>query len=92
MTIAWRDFLEQAIIGKLVTTLIDDGFRVELSDQDGGGLFLYASVDGGERPVDGYVYWVKLVPGNGHDIIVDYTTNLETTLLPVIEFADHFEN
>ena len=46
MAIHWNDILEDAIVGKLVNTLIDDGYRLEMSDQDGGGLFVYAVEDG----------------------------------------------
>lgn len=87
----WNAILEDAIIGKLVGTLIDDGFRLEMSDQDGGGLFLYAVEDGGEKPEGGYTHWVRLVLGNGTDVIVDYTTNLEDTLKPINEFAKLFQ-
>ena len=88
----WNQILEDAIIGKVVTTLIDEGFRIEMSDQDGGGLFLYAAEDGGEKPEGGYSYWVRLVLGNGTDVIVDYTTNLENTLKPANDFAAQFRS
>lgn len=87
----WNSILEDAIVGKVVSALIDDGFRIEMSDQDGGGLFVYAVESGGEKPMDGYNYWVRLVPGNGTDVIVDYTTNLEKTLKPVNDFAEQFQ-
>jgi hypothetical protein len=90
MTIRWNDILEAAIIGKLVDELTSNAFRLEISDQDGGGLFVYAAANGGEKPEDGYEYWVRLVPGNGADVIVDYTTNLEDTIKPVNEFANAF--
>ena len=48
--------LEDAILGKIVNALVNNGFRVEVSDQDGGGLYVYA---------DGYDYWVRLATGNG---------------------------
>lgn len=88
----WQDILEQAIIGKLVAAFIDDGWRVELSDQDGGGLFLYAVPDAGDKPNDGYKYWVRLVLGNGADVISDYTTNLERLLEPVNKFAAEWQD
>lgn len=91
MNLNWNQILEDAIVGKLVNTLIDEGFRVEMSDQDGGGLFVYAAEDGGVRPEDGYKYWVRLVPGNGPDVIVDHTTNLEKTLAEVNAFAAQFQ-
>ena len=86
-----NSIIEEAIIGKVVTALIDEGFRIEASDQDGGGLFIYAAEDGGKKPKGGYNYWVRLVPGNGADVLSDYTTNLETVLKPVNEFAEQFQ-
>ena len=87
-----NDMLEYAIIGKLVSTLINEGYRIEVSDQDGDGLFVYAVPDGGETLKYGYKYWVRLVPGNGCDIIVDYTTNLEKDLKSVNEFAEQYRD
>lgn len=90
----WNQILEDAIMGRLVTTMIDAGFRVQLCDQDGGGLFLYAK-DADEPegvPEDGYKMWVRLVPGNGADLIVDYTTNLEDTLKLVNGFARKWQD
>lgn len=92
MQINWGEILEAAIVGKVVSTLIDEGFRVQLSDQDGGGLFVYAMPDGEEFPSEpGSVnHWVRLVPGNGPDVISDYTVNLQDTLKEVNEFAAQF--
>ena len=79
--------LENAILGKIVMTLLDDGFRVILSDQDGGGLYLYANPDNGDQePEGGYKYWIRLTPGNGVDFITDYTINLEKIMKPVEDF------
>lgn len=86
----WESILEDAIVGKVIGALIDDGYRLEVSDQDGGGLFVYAAEDGGEKPKAGYQFWVRLVLGNGADVISDYTANLEETLKPVNEFAAQF--
>lgn len=91
MNLNWNSILEDAIVGKLVATLIDEGFRVEMSDQDGGGLFVYAAEDGGQRPEDGFKYWVRLVPGNGADVLVDFTANLEKIIKPVNDFAAQFQ-
>jgi hypothetical protein len=71
--------------------LLDEGFRLEVSDQDGGGLFVYAAEEGGTKPLTGYVYWVRLTPGNGADVITDYTTNLETIIKPVNDFAAQYQ-
>lgn len=89
--IEWNQIIEDAIVGKLTVTLVDEGFRLEMSDQDGGGLFVYAVEGGGKMPKGGFKYWVRLVPGNGPDVISDYTTNLETILKPVNDFAKQFE-
>lgn len=91
----WTQILEDAIVGKLVTTLIDEGFRIEMSDQDGGGLYLYAASheeNEGRKPRAGYRYWVRLTPGNGADVITDYTTNLTNTIKPVNDFAAQFQS
>ena len=86
----WNKILEDAIVGKVISALIADGYRIEMCDQDGGGLFVYAAADAGEKPSHGYDFWVRLVPGNGADVIVDYTTNLEATLKPVNAFAAQY--
>jgi hypothetical protein len=82
----WNQLLEDAIVGKLFAALIEDGYRVEASDQDGGGLYLYAYPDAA-KPKKPANHWVRLVPGNGADVITDYSTNLERTLKPVNDFA-----
>ena len=87
----WNQVLEDAFVGKLITTLVDEGYRLEVSDQDGGGLFVYAVEDGGEKPADGYTCWVRLVPGNGANIITDHTVNLKDVLEPVHAFAEVFQ-
>lgn len=86
----WEQILEDVVIGKLVSTLIDEGFRIEISNQDGGGLFIYGVPDNGEKPETGFDYWAHLVPGNGPDIIVDYSLNLDTMMKPVNEFTSQF--
>ena len=95
MAIEWTRIIEDAIIGKLVTTMVEEGYRIELCDQDGGGLFLYAmdanDPETARPPEGGYRHWVRLVPGNGPDVIVDHTTNLEKTLKPVNDFAAQFQ-
>lgn len=100
MPINWNVILENAIVGHLISALIDEGYRVQLSDQDGGGLYLYAMPDGDEFPANkgGYnrgdgtiAHWARLVPGNGPDIISDYSTNLETTIKATNEFAAAFQ-
>ena len=88
----WNSILEHAIVGKLVDCLVQEGFRIEMSDQDcpDGLTYVYAWKDEVGRPVDGVKYYVKLVPGNGADVISDYTTNLETVLKDVNEFASQY--
>lgn len=87
----WNQILEDAIVGKLIAALVDAGYRIEISDQDGGGLFVYAAADGGKKPRDGYKFWARIQPGNGADVIVDYTTNLESVLAPINAFAHQFQ-
>lgn len=84
---------EDAILGRIVTVLVEDGFRVELSDQDGGGLHVYASPDNGDITVDGAYHWLRLTPGNDEacGFITDYSVNLEETLKPVFEFIADLE-
>lgn len=80
-----------AILGRLTQALLDDGYRVIVSDQDGGGLFVYASPDNGDGngPFD---FWVRLETANdGADFISDYTTNLNAILEPVTALADVLE-
>lgn len=86
----WPQMLEDAIVGRVIACLIDRDFRIEISDQDGGGLFVYAAEDGGSKPPEGFNYWVRLTPGNGPDVITDYTTNLETVLAPANQLAAMF--
>lgn len=90
MQLNWNSILEAAIFGKLIFTLVEEnGFRVEICDQDGGGLHVYAVPDAGEKPKGGFEYWVKLVPGNEPDTFIsDYTTNLQEILKPVFDFAN----
>src|SRR5882757_7118446 len=83
----WNQILEDAIVGKLIAALVDADYRIDISDHDGGGLFVYAAANGGNKPRSGYVFWVRLEPGNGADVIVDYTTNLESVIAPVNAFA-----
>lgn len=87
----WSEVLEHALLGHVISCMVDAGYRVIVSDQDGGGLFVYGIADGGEkRPAGGYTYWVRCVPGNGADFISDYSTNLESVLAPANAFAFQF--
>lgn len=91
--IDWAQIIRDAVFAKVIDALIEDGFRLEISNQDGGGLFIYAAEDGGEKPEDGYEFWVKIVPANGPaTLISDYTTNLESTLKDVLAFAEMFDH
>jgi hypothetical protein len=87
---AWNQLLEDILMGKVITALVDQGYRIEISDQDGGGLFIYAAENGGKRPREGYKYWVNVVPGNGADFISNYTTKLETLMAPINKFAEQW--
>lgn len=83
--------LEAELMGMVVSAMLDAGFRVVISDCDGGGLYLYGNPDNGEaKPEGGYRHWVRMVPGNGPDYISDYTTNLESVLKPVNDYAAQF--
>lgn len=91
MSLYWDQVLENAIIGKAIAELIDNGYRIEMSDNDGGGLYIYAIPNNGPpRPEGGYSHWVKLEPGNGASVISDYTTNLESALKNTNAFAEVF--
>lgn len=85
----WNEILVNATFGKLVLALVDEGYRLEISDQDGGGLYIYAAPDAGEvvKPCN---YWVRLNPGN-EDLVVDYSTNLASVLRPIFAFEDKFK-
>ena len=89
--ISFKQLIEDAIVGKIVNALLDEQFRVEISDQDGGGLYIYAT-DGDGKPSGGFKYWIRLTLGNGRDILTDYTTNLEKILKPVHDFINLIED
>jgi hypothetical protein len=80
--------IERAVIGELVLDLTEQGFRVELCSLDGGGLHLYAAEDGGNKPDDGWKFWIRLQPGNGADVIVDYSVNFEDRLKSAISLGE----
>jgi len=84
----WGQILEDAIIGRLITALIGDGYRIQASDQDGDGLYVYAMPDAAEFKGKKVNHWVKLVPGNGGYVISNYSANLEATVQPVQAFAE----
>lgn len=92
MKINLNQTLEDAILGKIIFVLLEQSFRVEISDQDGGGLFVYAYPDNGQSPPEGAEYWISLVPGNGVDFVSDFSVNLEQTLKPVNDFIEMFDN
>jgi hypothetical protein len=85
------NFLMQAIIGRIVLDMIDEGYRVQMSDQDGGGLFLYAMPDAEDFPAQQRAvnHWIRLQPeNNGADIISDYSTNLESIIDPIAKWCE----
>lgn len=82
--------IEDAILGKIIAAMLDAGYRIEISDQDGGGLMIYGSADDADK-LAGYAYWVRLTPGNGVGIIADYSMNLDPVLAPVNAFAQSIE-
>ena len=82
------NLVQHIIIGRLVQSLLDDGYRVVISDQDGGGLFVYAVPDNGDK-TSGYDYWVRMEPANAEvDFIVDYSTNLTGLVEPLTAFIE----
>jgi len=92
-TMKWSGILQAAILGKLVDCMVEEGFRVEICDQDGGGMFVYGVPDAGQKPKTGFDYWARLQPANnGSDFISDFTTNLEFTIKPALEFAAQFDD
>jgi len=84
----WNQILEDAILGKVISCLLDHGFRVVVSDQDGGGLHVYGMADNGFMgAADKADCFVKCVPGNGADFISDYSTSLEKVIKPANDFC-----
>lgn len=83
---------EQSIVGELVLTLIEQKFRIEICDQDGGGLYLYAEPDGGHMPAEGWKYWVRLIEGNGTDVIVNFSVNIEKYIHSALELSKNLKN
>lgn len=80
--------MESMLVGRAVLALIDAGYRVELSDQDGDGLYLYAWQT--ERRPTKHDHWIKFVTGNGVDALSDYSMSLEPVLKPVNALAEFF--
>jgi hypothetical protein len=87
-------FNEKIILGACVMALTEEAYRVEVSDQDGGGLYIYAAENGGNIPEAGADYWIRFTSGNREavDFITDYTTNLEDALKPVLALAELLDN
>lgn len=47
------------------------------------------SLNGGNIPRNGVRYWIRFELDNGHeDMIVDYSTNLESIVAPLQAFAE----
>lgn len=93
--LTWQQIPQCVVLGALIEAFLDEGYRVEISDQDGGGLHVYAMPDGAEMPKQGTgeycKAWVKLEPANGaRDFISDYSTNLEALIAPVQKVAESF--
>jgi hypothetical protein len=75
--------LEALALGKVVLALMDADYRVEVSDKDSGdGVVWVYAFEGDLRP-EKFSHYVKFMPGNTADCIVDYTTNLEEVLEPI---------
>lgn len=79
-----RDELEYKIIGRIMSLLyehefyakIDVCFRIEI----------FSDYKHKER-----VGFIKLITGNGADIISDYSTNLEEFIKPILEYCKQYQ-
>jgi len=76
------DELEDIIVGKLLRALNDNDYRAEIETDGYIGVF--------DSMTDNKVGFIKLVAGNGSEIISDYSTNLEEVLKPVQEFCEQY--
>lgn len=90
MKIDMNELLEQAIVGKLIQALTDEGFNVKAVPQECEYSWIYAWPCELENEPETYDHWVKLVYGNGCDIISDYSMSLETVIKPVNDFTELF--
>jgi len=96
---------EKLIVGKLVQDILAAGNTITVNDgedetlvcsTDAKAIFeALASTDEDYVIVNsnqnGRYGWVRLIWGNDHDIISDYTTNLETLLAGANALADELE-
>lgn len=76
--------IERQIIGELVLSLTDENFRVEFCAVDNGDLYLYAKENGAPD----CKYLVKLVAGNGGDIITDYSLSIQPRIKSAIKLGE----
>lgn len=103
-----RIYVEQLIVRKLAHELLKAGYGLDVaqagdpidarnSTQNERTILsrLMETDEDYLRVFDGEKWfgWVRLVYGNdGPDVVNDYTTNLETVLKPVNEYADTLES
>lgn len=81
--------IQNAVLGNLITTLTDEGYRCEVTTLAcGDGTFIYAHPDNGHMPKTGATHWVRI----NYSGITDYSVNLEDALTPVIAYTESLRN
>ena len=99
-------YLERIIVQRLISDLLDRGYSLGVNDGEETTLthssdmleitsamystdedFLLVYRENANHPFG----WVRLIHGNGRDIISDYTTNLEDDLQGVNAYCDLLE-
>lgn len=80
-----------AVIGMIVTELLEANYRVEVYSDEISSPYIYAYPDGAEVS-EVAEYWVLLHLDNDPiHIISDYSVNLEKVLAPVNKFCASLE-
>lgn len=98
--------IEKKIARKCVQTLLAAGYSININNggmveelpepSDEFNVVVAAMFAADEDYLNLYKFgkhwgWVRFIYGNaGHEVISDYTTNLESVLSPVNEYADTF--
>lgn len=93
--ISLKGLIESAIIGKIVTTLMEDGHTISGIETQGHFIFIQGFIDDNHHDV----FYVRLTPGNDPDsFISDWSLNLTAgkvsgkgILKPVFAFAEAWE-
>jgi hypothetical protein len=76
---------ENEIIGSALRDMIDAGYTVKTEDHDGS---LWFAVLDEEISTEEAIGFIRLVWGNGADMLSDYSTNLEDVLQSTIKLSD----